>query len=109
MQRLNDLPLSCKLQHVRTTPISTRHERHPVVRHASRARTGTGRLGVHLVRAAELLTRSARALASALVSDLRRRRPCRRRRRRRRRRRSSGGGGGGGGVGSGGGISLPDL
>ena len=67
MQRLNDLPLSCKLQHVRTTPISTRHERHTVVRHASRARTGTSRPGLHPVRAAELLTRYARAVASALV------------------------------------------
>ena len=67
MQRLNDLPLSCKLQHVRTTPISTRHERHTVVRHASRARTRTSSLGLHPVRAAELLTRYARAVASALV------------------------------------------
>ena len=68
MQRLNDLPLSCKLQHVRTTPISTRHERHTVVRHASRARTRTSRPGLQPVRAAELLTRYARAVASALAA-----------------------------------------
>ena len=30
MRRLNDLPLACKLQHLRATPVSTRHERHPV-------------------------------------------------------------------------------
>ena len=33
MQRLNELPLTCKLQHLHAAPVSTRHERHPVVCH----------------------------------------------------------------------------